>query len=172
MMKGSKKKGIPYDLIGNTFGKWIVTSYEGVNSNRCHTWKCKCECGKEMIHESRYLNNIKSNKLIGGCRDCKAKRMERVSESRMWEYCKISARNRTKEFNVTREYLFDILKQQDNKCALTGLPILIAIGARNHQHGGTTASIDRIDNNLGYIEGNIQWVHKDINKLKIGRAHV
>ena len=26
--------------------------------------------------------------------------------------------------------------------------------------------IDRIDNNLGYIIGNIQWVHKDINNLK------
>ena len=29
-----------------------------------------------------------------------------------------------------------------------------------------TASIDRKDNSLGYVKGNIQWVHKDVNALK------
>jgi len=29
-----------------------------------------------------------------------------------------------------------------------------------------TASLDRIDNNLGYTINNIQWVHKDINRIK------
>ena len=30
-----------------------------------------------------------------------------------------------------------------------------------------TASIDRIDSKSGYIEGNIQWVHKFINSMKL-----
>lgn len=30
-----------------------------------------------------------------------------------------------------------------------------------------TASLDRIDSSKGYIEGNVQWLHKDINRLKI-----
>lgn len=30
----------------------------------------------------------------------------------------------------------------------------------------TTASLDRIQNDKGYIEGNVQWVHKDINRMK------
>jgi hypothetical protein len=29
-----------------------------------------------------------------------------------------------------------------------------------------TASLDRIDSSKGYIEGNLQWVHKNINMLK------
>jgi hypothetical protein len=29
-----------------------------------------------------------------------------------------------------------------------------------------TASLDRIDSTKGYIKGNIQWVHKDVNKMK------
>jgi hypothetical protein len=30
-----------------------------------------------------------------------------------------------------------------------------------------TASLDRIDNSQGYINGNIQWVHKIINRIKM-----
>jgi hypothetical protein len=29
-----------------------------------------------------------------------------------------------------------------------------------------TASLDRINSDLGYVYGNIQWIHKDINKMK------
>jgi archaellum component FlaC len=27
-------------------------------------------------------------------------------------------------------------------------------------------SLDRIDSKLGYIEGNVQWLHKDVNYMK------
>lgn len=30
----------------------------------------------------------------------------------------------------------------------------------------TTASLDRIDNTKGYLEDNVQFVHKDINRMK------
>jgi len=35
-----------------------------------------------------------------------------------------------------------------------------------------TASLDRIDSNYekGYLRGNVQWVHKDINRLKMNRS--
>lgn len=33
--------------------------------------------------------------------------------------------------------------------------------------GNLTASLDRIDSSKGYIEGNVQWVHKRINKMKL-----
>lgn len=36
----------------------------------------------------------------------------------------------------------------------------------NSNRVGRTASLDRIDSSKGYIEGNIQWVHKDINFMK------
>lgn len=29
-----------------------------------------------------------------------------------------------------------------------------------------TASLDRIDSSRGYVEGNVQWVHKDVNFMK------
>lgn len=29
-----------------------------------------------------------------------------------------------------------------------------------------TASLDRIDSSKGYVVGNVQWVHKDVNTVK------
>lgn len=46
--------------------------------------------------------------------------------------------------------------------ALSGLKIELSINRKNQ-----TASLDRIDSSKGYIEGNVQWLHKDINQMKI-----
>ena len=81
---------------------------------------------------------------------------ERLSGRRFSSYKK-SARIRKIEFSVTPKYLWELLEKQDFKCVISGLPIDIMSNA------GTTASPDRIDNSLGYVEGNIQWVRKEIN---------
>jgi hypothetical protein len=31
---------------------------------------------------------------------------------------------------------------------------------------GNLASLDRIDSKKGYVEGNVHWVHKDVNMMK------
>jgi hypothetical protein len=30
-----------------------------------------------------------------------------------------------------------------------------------------TASLDRIDSSKGYFKGNVQWIHKDLNVMKM-----
>jgi hypothetical protein len=64
------------------------------------------------------------------------------------------------DWSVTFEYLADILIEQDFKCALTGWDIDATDVNKN------TASLDRIDSSKGYIEGNVQWVHKMVNMSK------
>lgn len=68
------------------------------------------------------------------------------------------------EFNISIEYISSLLLQQKFKCALSGLDIVA--GYVNIKSGQHTASLDRIDNNRGYVEGNVQWVHKDVNWMK------
>jgi hypothetical protein len=48
---------------------------------------------------------------------------------------------------------------------LSGLPIIF--GTSN---GVSTASLDRINNNLGYVIDNVQWTHKAINQMKSDRT--
>jgi hypothetical protein len=67
--------------------------------------------------------------------------------------------------NITLEYIWDLLLEQNRKCALTGLPLTFAKDY-NKSTLDQTASLDRIDSSVGYIIGNVQWVHKEINKIK------
>jgi hypothetical protein len=59
-------------------------------------------------------------------------------------------------FEVTPETLWQTWGAQDGRCAYTGLPL-------TH---GIDASLDRRDNSFGYVPGNVQWVHRDVNKMK------
>ena len=65
------------------------------------------------------------------------------------------------EYSVTKPFLWNLYLQQNRKCNLTGLALCFK------QNGEPqTASLDRIDSSRGYVEGNVQWVHKDINNMK------
>jgi hypothetical protein len=72
---------------------------------------------------------------------------------------KTGAETRGIEFNVSFDYLADLLIEQDFECALSG-ESLDAMELNNN------ASLDRIDSSLGYIEGNVQWVTSEVNMMK------
>ena len=67
------------------------------------------------------------------------------------------------DFNLSLEYLWSLYIKQNKKCALTGWDLYFS-----PQDGrDTTASLDRIDSSKGYIEGNVQFVFKQVNKCKL-----
>lgn len=72
--------------------------------------------------------------------------------------CQSNAYSRDIEFNLNLDYLWQLYISQLGKCKLSGLPISF--------DDKQTASLDRIDSSNGYISGNVQWVHKDINLMK------
>ena len=63
-------------------------------------------------------------------------------------------------FDLDADYLYELLKKQDFKCALTGVKLLIE---KNNPLG---LSIDKIIPNKGYIHSNIQWVCWAANRAK------
>lgn len=71
------------------------------------------------------------------------------------------------EFDLDGEYLWSLFIKQNRKCALSGITLVFpkAWGAKSKTK--ITASLDRIDSKLGYVKGNVQWVHKTINMMKM-----
>jgi hypothetical protein len=68
------------------------------------------------------------------------------------------------------EFAQNLLEKQKFKCALTGLDLVMDINNTKNNVGSdtiNTGSLDRIDSLRGYVEDNVQWVHKDINYIKM-----
>lgn len=73
---------------------------------------------------------------------------------------KKNARAKGLEFSLTTPYLTILWDDQKECCALCNAP-LGYIGT-----GWSAASIDRIDPDCGYIDGNVQWTHWRCNDAK------
>jgi hypothetical protein len=58
------------------------------------------------------------------------------------------------------EFLKTLWVKQNGLCAYTKLPLV------TKAHQLNTVSIDRIDSNVGYVDGNVQLVCKAVNKMK------
>lgn len=87
---------------------------------------------------------------------------------RTWTKTKYEANiRRNIEFNITSTDLIKLLVAQNGKCALTGWDLEFTRGG---DFGASTnplvCSIDRKDNKVGYVLGNVQLVCWKINKIK------
>jgi len=159
------------DLGGQKFGKWNVIRRIKCDRNAT-MWECRCDCGKEKIVYGWHLTE--GNSKSCGCDKPKKSSHHQwtgVGEisGNFWDSI-IRGANGTKgkrvaiDFSITKEYVWDLFLKQNRKCALSGIDLIMNYGSKwGEIH---TASLDRIDSNQGYIEGNIQWVHKDINMMK------
>ena len=178
---GSKTKHISkYDLTGKRFGKLLVIASLGIkeyltNGKRITYFLCKCDCGIEITTPGVYLKNGKKKSC--GCLVHDRQREKSpiwtghkgISGS-SWNKIERNAINnrrnkrRNLEFTITKEYVWDLFEKQNGKCALTGLDIILDVGSNVKIQ---TASLDRIDSSKGYSPDNVQWVHKDINLIKM-----
>ena len=75
------------------------------------------------------------------------------------------ARKLKLDFDLDAEFLWKLYEEQNRKCALSGVPI--SFSKVNRQRAQATISLDRIDSNKGYTRGNVQWVHKNVNLMKM-----
>ena len=85
--------------IGNKYGKLTVISYEGVNQDGKVKWKCKCDCGGEIITTGKSLRLG----LIVSCGCVKSKGEEKIGRI-------LSSNN----YNYKKQYVFQDLKSENN----------------------------------------------------------
>jgi hypothetical protein len=157
--------------IGDRFGNLTITDILGdiiysKRSQRLYCYNCLCDCGKTRIVPRIYL----LNNSVTSCGHTKLANGRFKNKSPFpfdyFTHIKRNARLRNIYFDesITTQILYDILLSQDKKCSFTGLDINLYVSKKDKI--SQTGSLDRIDSKKGYTIDNIQWVHKDLNKMK------
>ncbi len=165
---GIRTEGNDLRLEGKRFGRLVVTS-KGVNTNDSNSvWNCLCDCGKSKKVYGRNLTCGKTQSC--GCLH-KAKVFKGMGDlsGQYWSNIKVQAAKRRLKFEISIDYAWELFLNQNKKCALSGLDIILDPNKMQNSRNKIniqTASLDRIDSSKGYIEGNVQWLHKDVNIMK------
>ncbi len=164
-------------VIGKQYNYYTVVSEEiKLSSDNKRMFHVRCSCEKEEFKRAGHLES-------GRCKSCKSCASKRTAEKApppnmfqgvgefsktFYSAIKHGAEIRNIPFSVSIEYLWNLLREQGYKCALTGVEINLskAIKNSNVDYEKFNASLDRIDNSKGYEEGNVWWVHRTVNRLK------
>lgn len=150
------------DLTGRDFEKWHVEKF--VSNVKDVHYLCTCKCGFQKVIAGSSLRTGRTTQ----CRKCAGveRSLKGIVPLTIFNRFLDGAKKRDIEFSVSKEYVENLFISQGRKCALSGLELSFAESAYDHSHGDSTASLDRIDSRIGYIDGNVQWVHKHVNKMK------
>lgn len=149
---------------GQIFENWVVLSDKILlrASRKYLLCKCiKCNVTEKYIQLHKLISVLTTQ-----CSDCyadqKLKYKGYTTEERKY-YSKVKSRAKSKRipFRLTINEMFTLIKKQEYKCNLSGLDINFY-----NKDATITASLDRKDSQKGYVKSNVQWVHKDINKIK------
>ena len=70
--------------------------------------------------------------------------------------------------SISLSYLASLWQDQEGKCPYTGWNLILPIGVKGWENGSSprNASLDRIDNAVGYHPGNVQFVALMYNMAK------
>ena len=159
----------PFNLKDQRFGKLTVVELSGKNKSGKYLWKCHCDCGNIQFAITSELRRKRvkscgcihaeavSKALYKGCGD--------ISRT-YWNKLKEQAKRRGIVFNLEIEYAWKLFCEQDGKCSISGLPIVLNKGYASRKNN-QTASLDRVDSDKGYVTGNVTWVYKTINFMKL-----
>jgi hypothetical protein len=164
------------NIIGRKFGLLTVIESMSPTPAGHSRWLCECECGNKVSRTSTSMKRSRysscgcwaprgsDNKLFTGVGE--------ISGAWFWSVVCRSAFGRKsksgikKKIDIDIQYIWDLFLKQDRKCALSGVDLSFPKTNSKQDIKESTASLDRIDSSLGYVKGNVQWVHKKINIMK------
>jgi hypothetical protein len=127
-------------------------------------WECRCDCGATGFVSTSDLRNGYSRQCVK-CGQAPRDYKEEL-DIVFWNRMITNANKRDIKILISKEQAYQLYLKQNRKCALTGLAIRFPKNGSEYTNGQTTASLDRIDSLKPYQIDNIQWLHKDVNRMK------
>jgi hypothetical protein len=148
--------------------RYCKKDYRNVNSSEINIYKVgdkwgkKCSgCNTEQLYTRK--DHAKQSSLGDWqCKKCvaSAKGFDENrpvgDEKRVYNRFSKSAISRGIDWKLSVDEMYEYF---NGYCNMTGWEISI-------KYSNQTASLDRIDSSIGYVKGNIQWVHKMVNMCK------
>lgn len=156
------------EIIGKTINVFDVLAVHGCNVRGVKEYRVRCRlCGNEKTLLKDGILSFKSCGCQRYASQAGNKRWKGVGDMRHRYFRAMThnARQRDIPVTITQDQMWELFLKQNKKCAITGE--LLTLDTRDSLHDGT-ASLDRIDSSKGYVEGNVQWVHKIVNFMKRG----
>lgn len=178
-MVDTPKKRLPgrvIDITGQKFGNFVVLhqlpGHQYNTKSKSSWWMVRCKCGKEMPMRADFLK--KGKRRTCGCDQTRKETRGAHSphwrghgeiSGTAWNAVVAGASQRSLPMKITIEEAWSLFLAQERRCALSGVELTFGTG--NLARCPRTASLDRKDSSLGYVRGNCQWVHKDVNVMKM-----
>jgi hypothetical protein len=160
------------DITNKQFGNLLALNYS--HTNKVEYWNFKCLLCDNLI-TTRKPDVTRGRTKSCGCKKNVGKNngnwhgYEDINGRTLGHYKKM-AEKRKIDFDITIENLWEIYIKQDKKCPYTGVELLLTPNTKQNRTP-SNASLDRINSNLGYVVGNIQWVLKELNVMKNTMSH-
>lgn len=161
-------------LIGRRFGRLTVIDRAGYDkTGKRFMWLCKCDCGKTKKVETSHL-------LRGSTRSCGCLAIDVSHTTRtclppgVANFHKVrdsyrrNAKLRGLEFALTDDEMLSLFAAD---CFYCGRAPSTTLKVKNTNQGFTYNGIDRLDNAIGYVRGNVVSCCPECNYKK-GDQHV
>jgi hypothetical protein len=164
------------NLLGKKMGLLRIVEERPPTPRGHSSWLCLCDCGNYVVRTSTSMKRSKASSC--GCWRAKGsesplyKGAGEISGNWFWNVIYRAASGRKSRYAIERkleidiQFVWDLFLKQEKKCALSGIVLTFPKSGSNKEMKASTASLDRIDSSKGYLKDNVQWVHKDINRMK------
>ncbi len=135
--------------VGARVGKLVVLGFLGVGKNRASQWKCLCDCGQECVKNGSYLKR----QTAKSCGCLQRRNPGKAAENAVYCAYRTMAKFRGLTFSLTKEQAAVLFR---GVCWYCGVEPQQQSRPHRYTNGAFRYNgIDRVDNDKGYVPGNL-----------------